>query len=89
MKTMQHKTFVESAVYPIWSRSAHAHRERNRERVRQQAEEFINEIGVDSLVSIAEHAPTFGPFSVVVWWYREFTESDTLVVRAADDRPRA
>jgi hypothetical protein len=84
MKTIQHKVFVESVVYPIWSWGAWARRERNRERLRQQAETFINEIGVGNVVSITEHASTFEPFSVVVWWFREFSESDTLVVRAGD-----
>ena len=86
MKSVQHKVFVESAVYPIWSWNARARRERNRERVRQRAEAFINEIGVDNVVSVTEQAPTIGPFSVVVWWYREFTDSDTLVVRATDEK---
>ena len=86
MKSIQHKAFVESVVYPIWSWGARARRERNRERVRQQAETFMNEIGVENVVSITEHASTFGPFSIVVWWFREFSESDTLVVRASDEK---
>ena len=85
MKTIQHKVFVESIVYPIWSWNARMRRERNREKIREQAETFINQIGVDNVVSITEHASTFGPFSVVVWWFREFSESDTLVVRARDE----
>jgi hypothetical protein len=86
MKSVQHKAFVESAVYSIWSWNARARREQNRERVRQRAEVFINEIGVEKVVSVTEHAPIIGPFSVVVWWYREFTDSDTLVVRATDEK---
>ena len=89
MKSIQHNAFVESAVYPIWSWNARARRERNRERIRQRAEAFISEIGVDNVVSVTEHAPTLGPFSVVVWWYREFTESDALVVRATDQKESA
>jgi hypothetical protein len=89
MKSIQHSVFVESVVYPIWSLNAGARRERNRERIRQRAEAFINEIGVENVVSIAEHATTFGPFSVAVWWYREFTEADTLVVRASGDEEHA
>jgi hypothetical protein len=86
MKSMQHKAFVESKVYPIWCTNASERRERNRERIRQQAEAFINEIGVENIVSVTEHAPTLGPFSVVVWWYREFTNAEALVVRATDEK---
>ena len=42
-------------------------------------------IGVEKVVSVTEHAGTFGPFSVVVWWYREFADADTPVVRASDE----
>ena len=86
MKSMHHKAFVESKVYPIWCTNAREGRERNRERIRQRAEAFINEIGVDNIVSVTENAPTLGPFSVVVWWYREFTNAETLVVRATDEK---
>ena len=84
MKSIQHKSFVESKVYPIWCTNAHQRRERNREKIRQQAEAFIETIGADHVVSVNEHAPTLGPFSVVVW-YRQFTNDDALVVRAADE----
>ncbi|MGH7970446.1 MAG: hypothetical protein ACREIC_17110, partial [Limisphaerales bacterium] len=86
---VQHSVFVESVPYPIWGWNARARRERHREKVRERAEAFINDIGVDNVVSVAEHAPTFGPFSVVVWWYREFTESDALVVRATEGEQSA
>jgi hypothetical protein len=89
MKSIQHKAFVESKACPIWCTNARAHRERNRERIRQQAEAFINEIGADNVLSVTEHAPTLGPFSVVVWWYREFTNADALVVRATDEKQSA
>jgi hypothetical protein len=85
MKSIQHKVFLESVAYPIWAWNASARRERSRKRVRQRVEAFINEIGVDKVVSVTEHAGTFGPFSVVVWWYREFTDADTPVVRASDE----
>ena len=40
-----------------------------REKVRQQAEDFINmEIGVDNVISVSEHAMSLGPFTVVVWY---------------------
>jgi hypothetical protein len=48
--------------------------EGNRERIREQAQAFINEIGAENVVSVAEHAMSFGPFSVVVW-YRTSDES--------------
>ena len=86
MKSMQHKAFVESKVYPIWCTNASERRERNRERIRQQAEAFINEIGVENIMSVTEHAPTLGPFSVVVWWYREVSETETLVMRPVGER---
>ena len=86
MKSIQHSAFVESVTYPVWGWKARARRERSRESIRQRAEEFINEIGVDNVVSVIEHAPTLGPFSVVVWWYREFTMSDALVERATGEK---
>jgi len=89
MKRIQHKVFVESKVYPIWCTNARERRERSRERIRQHAEAFINEIGVDNIVSVTENAPTLGPFSVVVWWYREFTNAEALVVRATDEQQSA
>jgi len=89
MKTIQHNVFSEKAEYAIWGRDARARRERNRERIRQRAEAFINEIGVENVVSVTENAPTVGPFSVVVWWYREFANTDTLVVRASDENQNA
>ena len=89
VKRIQHNVFADAAAYPILPWKARAHRERNRERVRQQVETFINEIGVDRIVSVTEHAPAFGPFSVVVWWHQELTQSDTLVIRAEDEKQTA
>ena len=49
-------------------------------------EAFINEIGLQNVVSITENASTIGPFSVVVWWCREVPDlPETLVIRAADE----
>jgi hypothetical protein len=62
---MKHKTFVGPTFY--WTGSLAA----NRERIRDQAQEFINRIGADKIVSVAEHAMTIGPFSVVVWYRDE------------------
>jgi len=84
MHAIRHNTFIESTVYPVWSWNAHKRRERKRESIRQRAEEFISEIGVDNVVSVVEHAPSFGPFSVVVW-YRESINTEDLVVRPADE----
>ena len=88
MKAIQHTVFAESTTYSIWSILASnlaARRERDRERIRQRAQAFINEIGVASVVSVSEHASTLGPFSVVVWWYREVPDTETLVVRASGE----
>ena len=58
---------------------------------RKRAEAFINEIGVESVVSIHEHASILGPFSVVVWWYQELPDkpkmphAETLVIRPSDE----
>lgn len=85
MRTIVHKTFEERVSYPVWAWNASGRRERSRERIRAAAEAFINEIGVDHIVSIDEHAPLMGPFSVVVWWQREFAEAGDLVIRASEE----
>lgn len=61
MKKVRHKTFVGPVIV---AGRLHA----SRERIRGNAEAFINEIGVDNVLSVAEHAMTLGPFSVVVWY---------------------
>lgn len=71
MKKIQNTVFIESKGQPIWSwKNAHTRRltAQRREKIREQAEAFINEIGVERVVSVTEHAPSLGPFSVVVWW---------------------
>jgi hypothetical protein len=60
---------------------------RKRERIRWQAENFINETGAENIVSVTEHAPTLGRFSVVVWWYHELPDTDTPVIRASAQYP--
>jgi hypothetical protein len=60
MKRVRHKTFVGPGIVA----RLHA----SRERIRANAEAFINEIGVDTVLSVTEHAMTLGPFSVVVWY---------------------
>ena len=96
MKAIQHSVFAEPGGYSIGFLPLPTYpavrRERNRETIRRQVEAFINEIGVESVVSITEHAPTLGPFSVVVWWYRELPgkpDTETLVIRAADESKTA
>lgn len=65
MKCFRHTVFTKSIRYPLWVWKAHTQREKARERLRQQAEDFIDETGVANVVSLAEHEPLFGPFSVV------------------------
>jgi hypothetical protein len=92
MKVIQHSVFEESSEYSIiasFSCRVAAHRARNRKAIRQRAEAFINEIGLENVVSITEHASTIGPFSVVVWWYREAPDTETLVIRASDESETA
>jgi len=92
MKAIQHAVFAESRGYSIgsiFSSNFAVRRERDRETIRQRAEAFISQIGVESVVSITEHASTLGPFSVVVWWYRELPDTETLVIRASDESETA
>jgi hypothetical protein len=79
--SIRHNTFAESRGYRLLQWKAHALREKNREKIRERAEAFINEIGVENVVSIAEHGSLFRPFSVVVW-YKEAVEEQVLVTRA-------
>jgi hypothetical protein len=85
MKRIEHTVFSEpeSRRRPFWALFFPVGgQERTRERLRRQAEAFINETGPGNLVSVIEHAPDFGPFSVVVWRYREVPD-DTPVIRAS------
>jgi hypothetical protein len=63
MVTLRHKTFVGPTVY-----LQGATLNENREAIRARAEAFVNAVGVANVVSVCEHAMTFGPFSVVVWY---------------------
>jgi hypothetical protein len=63
MVTLRHKTFVGPTVY-----TQGATLNENREAIRARAEAFVNSVGVANVVSVCEHAMTFGPFSVVVWY---------------------
>jgi hypothetical protein len=90
MKQIEHTSFAEpdSARIrsPFWALFfPPTDRERNRERIRRQAESFINETGAENIVSVTEHAPTLGPFSIVVWWHHELPDTDTPVIRAFEE----
>ena len=63
MATLRHKTFVGPTVY-----LQGATLNENREAIRARAEVFVNAVGVANVVSVCEHAMTFGPFTVVVWY---------------------
>jgi hypothetical protein len=63
MVTLRHKTFVGPTVYVQG-----ATLNENREAIRARAEAFVNAVGVANVLSVCEHAMTFGPFSVVVWY---------------------
>jgi hypothetical protein len=89
MKRIEHTVFAEpeTRIHPFWALFfATTGEEKKRERIRRQAETFIDETGLDNIVSVIEHAPVFGPFSVVVWWYRELPDADTSVIRASGGR---
>ena len=84
MKRIEHSVFTEAITYSIWTWNASG-RERKHEETRERVEAFINEIGVDNVLSVTENAPSLGQFSVVVWWYREVGPGETLVIRASDE----
>ena len=54
MKRVRHKTFVGPVIVTCGLRAS-------RERIRENAEAFMNEIGVDNVLFVAEHAMTLGP----------------------------
>lgn len=86
MKRIEHTVFAEPEApgLPFWALFLPVSGQENkRERMRRKAETFVNETGLDNIVSIIEHAPAFGPFSVVVWWYRELPDAHTPVIRAS------
>src|SRR5438034_4638866 len=66
MATLRHKTFVGPTFY-FQGGSLNE----NREIIRSQAEAFVNAIGSENVVSVGEHAMSWGPFSVVVWYRAE------------------
>ncbi len=86
MKRIRHTVFTKSIRQPLWGSKADPQREKDRERLRQQAEDFIYEIGAANVVSFIEHEPRFEPFSVIVWWLEESPEGQDLVIRATDEQ---
>jgi hypothetical protein len=89
MKRIEHVVVAESASPPFWACFASERRERRLKKIRQRAEAFINETDPEDIVSVAEHAPTFGLFSVVVWRLREAPDTDTPVIRASAENQNA
>jgi hypothetical protein len=92
MKRIEHTVFAEPESVrlrsPFWALIfPQADEERKRERMRGQAEAFINETGAENIISVTEHAPTLGPFSIVVWWHHEVPNSDTPVIRPFVEQP--
>jgi hypothetical protein len=71
MATVRHKTFIGPTWY-LQGRSIND----NREVIRTRAEAFIRALGPENVVSVCEHAMTFGPFSVVVWYRTEAALAD-------------
>lgn len=63
MTTLRHKTFIGPTIY-LQGGSLNE----NREAIRGHAEAFINAVGSENVLSVCEHAMSFGPFSVVVWY---------------------
>jgi len=61
---MRHRAFVGPTIYfgfkPI---------NFYRERLREQAEQFINDdLGAENVISVTEHGIPSGPFTITVWY---------------------
>jgi hypothetical protein len=85
MAMIKRKTFVGPLVYFGREFSGCGSLTACRDVIRDRAQAFINEIaGPENVVSVTEHAMTFGPFSVVVWYHdrgqkpRPFESMDEL-----------
>jgi hypothetical protein len=90
VKRIEHTVFAEPESVrfrsPFWALIfPPPDHECKRERIRRQAEAFINATGAENVVSLTEHAPTLGSFSVVVWWYHEVPDTGTPVIRAFEE----
>jgi hypothetical protein len=75
MEALRHKTFVGPTIY-LQGGSLND----NREAIRALAEAFVCTVGAKNVVSICEHAMTFRPFSVVVWYRAGVVDSDEAPV---------
>ena len=84
MRRIEYTVFSESVKSPIWDCFSSTRLERRRKRIRQRAEAFINETTPIDVFAVIEHAPLFGSFSLVVWFYREIP-ADTPVIRASPE----
>jgi hypothetical protein len=58
---LRHRTFIGPRMFLFTPRGA-------REAIRIIAQRFANEVGVENVVAIVEHADSYGPFSMVVWF---------------------
>lgn len=79
MASLRHRTFVGPKVY-VQGVSLN----QNREVIRILAQEFAAAVGVDNVVSVTEHAMTFGPFTVVVWYRAEGADEGGSVVEVSN-----
>src|SRR5688500_8463895 len=58
---LRHRTFIGPRMFMF---SPHG----TREAIRVIAQRFANEVCVENIVTVVEHAESSGPFSVVVWF---------------------
>jgi hypothetical protein len=79
MTTLRHRTFVG----PTWYTQGGTLNE-NREVIRAQAEAFVNRLGIENVVSVSEHAMSWGPFSVVVWYRSDSPVEESCVVQVSN-----
>jgi hypothetical protein len=79
MAALRHRTFVG----PTWYTHGATLNE-NREVIRAQAEAFVNTLGLAQVVSVSEHAMSWGPFSVVVWYRSESPVEESTVVHVSN-----
>ncbi len=78
MAALRHRTFVG----PGTRRGGTLNE--NREVIRAQAEPFVNTLGIENVVSVSEHAMSWGPFSVVVWYRSESAAQESSVVQVSN-----
>lgn len=56
---LRHRTFIGPRMFPARG---------TREAVRLIAQRFANDIGAESVITVAEHSDPYGPFSIVIWF---------------------